>query len=199
MMKPSASFTSGMLVGASAMFILDPKKGHSRRAYFRDQAYHFSKIAMKNARVAACDLGHRTQGLISVTKSRLLHPEVSDEVLIERVRSRLGRVVSSPRSIEISAREGKVLLKGQVLAEELDAILSEVRTVIGVKELDNELNLFDESTEQTDFQGRSRTASQRRVEHFPFGNIRAPGVRFLIGSVAGGALTWVAYQLKKVA
>lgn len=199
MMKPAAGLAGGMFIGASTMFLLDPRRGHSRRAYLRDQFYHFGKVSLKNFRVVMADLGHRSQGLIAISKTKITRPEVLDDVLVERVRARLGHIVSYPRSIEAHVKEGKVILKGQALPEEMDIILSHIRSVPGVKDIVNELNLFDESMDLPELQGFPKGPLERRVEQFPFGNIRSPGVRFLIGSVAGGALTWFAYHRKKVA
>jgi hypothetical protein len=47
------------------------------------------------------------------------HEEISDEVLVDRVRSRLGRIPVHVGAFDISADNGTVTLRGQILADEL--------------------------------------------------------------------------------
>lgn len=109
---------SGLGLGATLMYLLDPDRGKRRRALVRDKVVHTLNETEDTVRTAACHLGYRMRGLATRTRSRLTHEEVTDEVLFERVRSRLGRAVSHPRSIEVEVIQGHVTLRGPVLARQ---------------------------------------------------------------------------------
>jgi hypothetical protein len=65
--------------------------------------------------------------------------DVTDDVLVERVRSKIGRCVSHPRAIEVSAHDGRVVLSGKVLQRESPRLLSAVWGVRGVRGIENQL------------------------------------------------------------
>jgi osmotically-inducible protein OsmY len=67
--------------------------------------------------------------------------EVTDEVLGNRVRSQIGRHVSHPRAIEVAAHDGVVTLRGPILANEVDELLTAVLTVRGVRDVDDQLDV----------------------------------------------------------
>lgn len=62
-----------------------------------------------------------------------------DARLRQRVRSRLGDWVSHPGAIEVDVEHGVVRLTGQVLAKELDGLLSRILGVAGVLKVRNAL------------------------------------------------------------
>lgn len=62
-----------------------------------------------------------------------------DAQLRQRVCSRLGDWVSHPGAIDVDVQDGVVRLTGQVLAAELDGLLSRVVGVAGVRKVRNAL------------------------------------------------------------
>ena len=56
--------------------------------------------------------------------------DVPDEVLLERVRNRLGHLVQHPQSITTTVEEGIVRLTGTVAREEKKRVLREIREVL---------------------------------------------------------------------
>src|SRR5262245_30024770 len=77
-------------LGAGLMYFLDPARGRRRRRLLRDKAVsavaRINYIANKTGR----DVCHRTMGLAAKASSLARgHREVSDEVLAERVRSKI--------------------------------------------------------------------------------------------------------------
>jgi hypothetical protein len=94
------------LASAVGMYYLDPRSGRRRRALLRDsttRAVHQSRNLIDTA---VADARNRAQGLYSMTTARL-HTEPSDnQVLAERVRSKLGRVCSHPRAIRVACDNG---------------------------------------------------------------------------------------------
>ena len=94
--------------------------------------------------------------------NRLADYERSDDDarLRERVRSRLGDWVSHPGAISVDVENGVVRVSGQVLAKELDGLLSRITGVAGVHKVHNALDaLSDPSGFGEVPQGRSTEAT----------------------------------------
>lgn len=68
----------------------------------------------------------------------------NDAQLRERVRERLGHWVSHPRAMEVDVNEGVVRVSGQVLAQELDGLLSQLTGMPGVRKVHNALSVLDD-------------------------------------------------------
>lgn len=174
--------TSGLMLGAAAMYILDPDRGRRRRALARDKAFHFAKSLGDYADKTARDLVHRSEGLMFETWSSVRHEEVADPVLEERVRARLGRVVSHPSSIEVSALDGIVTLNGPVLEAEVDNLIHAVASVRGVRNIDNRLEVHKTRGDVPGLQG----GSGRPGERWELMQANwAPATRFLVGLTGG--------------
>src|SRR5919106_134571 len=122
-MKSLTGIVAAVATGALAAHFLDPQQGRRRRAVLRDKIVSRVGKIDEAGRVIAQDLRNRTQGTIVDLRHRLGSEEVSDDVLIERVRAKLGRVVSHPGSIEVAAREGVVTLRGPVLKREVKRLM----------------------------------------------------------------------------
>src|SRR5262245_20541144 len=99
--RVSTKVVAGALVGAGAMYMLDPDRGRRRRALLRDKVQSSVASLEHLARVAARDVGHRIDGWQARARRRLEVNGVPDDlVLIERVRSAMGRVVSHPHAVQ---------------------------------------------------------------------------------------------------
>jgi uncharacterized membrane protein len=166
------------------MYFFDPDRGKRRRGLVRDQVVHAMNRAGDALSAAARDFRNRTRGAVAETRARFQKEEVIDEVLAERVRAELGRVVSHPSAISVSADGGTVTLSGPVLAHEADALLSAVKSVRGVNEVRGRLHRHDQPGGVPALQG----GTTRRGGRFqPLQENWAPAVRVLVGT-AGGAL-----------
>lgn len=95
----AANLLGGAAFGAAVMYFLDPSIGRRRRALVRDKVVHAGKVINEAGKVTARDAAHRAYGVIAGTKRLFQRGEVSDEVLVGRVRAALGRVVSHPHAI----------------------------------------------------------------------------------------------------
>lgn len=129
----------GLGLGAIASYLLDPDEGRRRRALIRDKGVKSWFEAQEMLRAAARDLEHRVQGLVVGLPHQFQEEPITDDVLVERVRSRLGRVCSHPHALRVQALEGVVTLEGPILEDEVAPVLSAVRSVRGVKEVVNQL------------------------------------------------------------
>lgn len=135
------NLVSGVGIGASLMYMLDPSSGHRRRALVADQLRHVMRVALHLLAKSSRDFNHRTRGLFNETYSRFKVEHVPDHILVERVRSKIGRVVSHPHAIGVSARAGCVTISGPILAEQSESLIHCVARVRGVSSVKNMLEV----------------------------------------------------------
>jgi len=186
-MNRELALLSGAGLGAAAMYILDPDRGRRRRALLRDKLYSLARRAPRVIEVTARDLSSRAQGVAAKAASRLIEDVVPDEKLVARVRSELGRVVSHPGAIEVTANQGRVRLSGHVLAQEVDHLLSAVSAVPGVRDVENQLEVHETPDNIPALQGGKPRDGHRlgfMKKNWP------PAVRFLAGSAGAGLVIY---------
>jgi osmotically-inducible protein OsmY len=160
----TVSFLAGLAAGALAMYYFDAASGGRRRALVRDKivaaGHDAAWLAQAKAKRAADHLRGvvATRHLDRVTRAR---PE-SDAQLYDRIRARLGHLISHPKSVEVEVHEGCVTLKGRILTKELDRMLREVRCMAGVKTVDNQLTCHDRGEGIPELQGRTEPPGRRQ-------------------------------------
>lgn len=186
-MNHSFAFLSGMGVGAGLMYLLDPDMGRRRQALLRDQIVSAAGRTDEGLRTAWRDLRQRTQGFVAETSTIVRHEDVPDQVLTERVRSRMGRYVSHPRAIQVTAHDGCVTLSGLILNHELPGLLACVRSVRGVHDVENRLETHDESEGIAALLGGKKPAGEPL--EFMQSNW-SPGTRLLAGALGGGLVAF---------
>jgi hypothetical protein len=140
-MRKGIVLAGGVGAGAALMYLLDPDRGRRRRARLHDQALHAAGAARATLGKRARDLSNRTRGLVAEAGTHFRCEQASDEVLAERVRSKMGRAVSEPGDIEVSVGEGRVTLRGVVFAHESERLLRCVARVRGVQGVENQLKI----------------------------------------------------------
>lgn len=174
-------------LGAAAMYLSDPDRGRRRRALVKDKAKSVMIRTGDAIDVASRDLGNRMQGLRAQGKrllARRNEQAADNNVVVARVRERLGRAVSHPHAIKVNAVQGRVILSGPVLTDEKDGLLEAVRSVPGVTEIDDLLTVHQSAEGVASLQGGRRLAQARSVlmqDNWP------PAVR-AIALLGGGAL-----------
>jgi len=156
MNRGATLLAGGIGLGAALMYVLDPDRGRRRRALVRDQLVSAAHRAPDAVGATARDLSNRTRGLAAEVGSMLSSEEVSDEVLMARVRSKMGRVVSHPHAVEVTVERGCVTLSGPILAREVDDLLSCVSRVRGVAGVENQLEVHEEVGNVSALQGGRR-------------------------------------------
>jgi hypothetical protein len=154
MAEPFRVLTAASL-GAGLMYLFDPNKGHRRRAILRDKFQHLVGRAEEAIGITACDIAHRAEGLAAEARSMFTSEDLPDGRLVGRVRTRMGRCISHPRGILVTADHGHVCLTGTIPADELKPLLAAVSSVRGVRSVDNQLIVFEESAESAG-DGRAR-------------------------------------------
>src|SRR5262249_5827800 len=124
-------------LGAGLMFIFDPDQGRRRRALARDQMAHAARVLKRATSATSRELTHRVYGALAESGKFFRREEISDDVITERVRARIGRSVSHPHAVSVTVNDGHVSLSGPVLAHEAPRLLSGVSSVRGVKGVEN--------------------------------------------------------------
>jgi hypothetical protein len=146
----------GIGIGALAAFVADPRGGRRRRALARDQLVRASRKTRDALDATARDLANRTSGVIASTRGRWRNQPADDRRLVERVRAALGRVCSHPHVIDVEATDGRVTLRGPILASEADSVVACVAGVRGVTSVTNALETHDSADGIPALQGEGR-------------------------------------------
>ena len=124
-MTRNLSLLAGAAIGAGTMFLLDPDRGARRRALVRDKFLRATNKTADGWDALSRDVTNRARGAAAEVQGRLRQDGADGRKLTERVRAELGRVVSHPRSIDVSASdEGCICLSGPILSHEADAALA---------------------------------------------------------------------------
>jgi hypothetical protein len=166
------------------MFFLDPVRGRRRRGLVRDQIISFTRRCGDFFDKALRDAQHRIEGTIAETSASFRHEQVDDDVLVERVRSKIGRHVSHPRAIEVSAHDGHVVLSGAILRNEVPGLLSAVWGVRGVLDVEDRTTPHTEAGNVSDLQGgRQRWGDEPEILQANW----APATRLFMGGIG----TWL--------
>lgn len=134
-MKPFSTLGAAA-AGALAMYYLDPDLGARRRALL--------------AELVRGGLPGGERGRPRYRQRAYLRPAgdpQGDAELRSRIQSRLGRLVSHPRAIQVGVENGVVRLSGRVLAKERDGVLEQVREMPGVLKLVNAMTAHHDPQE----------------------------------------------------
>lgn len=181
-------FAGGLSLGARLMYMLDPDHGRRRRAMARDRAVWLAHQAELTLDRGVRDLFHRAQGTADEALALLAPRQVSDEVLAQRVRSRLGRATSHPHALEVEAKEGCVTLRGPVLQEEMRRVLWAVRAVAGVKHVENCLIAHQQADVPDLLGGKPLPAPELLHESW------TPATRAVTGTAGGLLVAYAAWR-----
>jgi osmotically-inducible protein OsmY len=128
------------------MYFLDPTSGRLRRSAARNRVVTTSRETGEAVRGRAKAMASRAKSLAERSLARFDSTAPSDDVLAQRVRTALGRVISHPRMISIAAQGGTVTLSGSVSEEEAQGLSATVRSVDGVKDLVDQTEIREEVT-----------------------------------------------------
>jgi uncharacterized membrane protein len=177
---------TSVALGAAAMYFFDPQAGRRRRARTRDKVLRAERRLRDAYDVTLRDAQHRATGLQAMSR-RLLRREgnVSDETLVGRVRAVLGRHVSHPHAIEVSADGGQIVLSGPILADEVPGLLGAVKHVAGARRVESRLEVHREAGNVSSLQG----GVPRRGQRFELLQANwSPSARVLVGALGVGLL-----------
>jgi uncharacterized membrane protein len=157
-MNRLCNFATSVGFGAGLMYFFDPIVGKRRRSLLIDQFNHALHKVNDAADTTLRDVSNRTYGTIAEMRGNFfVDDDVSDDVVVSRARSKMGRYVSHPAAVEIAAHNGIVTLGGPILAHEVDHLLCAAKTVRGVRDIVNRLDVHETAENFPALQGgRSR-------------------------------------------
>jgi uncharacterized membrane protein len=152
-MMNRGSVLAGVGLGVSLIYFLDPARGARRRGRIRDITVHAAAATKSGVGKTGRDAWHRAYGTAASLRSLVRHGEVDDQVLAERVRAKLGRLVSHAHAVEVEVADGNVMLKGPILEREADRLIRSVGRVRGVRDVIDQLERHDRAGNVPALQG----------------------------------------------
>ncbi len=183
-MNRGLALGAGLGIGTGLMYLFDPDRGKRRRALLRDKVVWAKQKSAEEIETTARDLSNRASGIAASIRSRFTSDEADDVVLVERVRSKLGRIVSHPGAIKVAVEDGNINMSGPILEDEVEKLLSCVKWIQGVSEVTNNLEVHKEAGNHPALQG----GRQRQGRRFEFLQENwSPAARF-VASAAGSSL-----------
>lgn len=167
MLQDRAAMLTGVGIGAGLMFLLDPATGRRRRALMRDKCVRAAHRTGDAAGATGRDIANRATGVAARVRGAM-HGEGDDDdqVLAERVRAQIGRIVSHPHALSVTASDGVVTLRGPILRDEAARLCRKVEGVRGVHDVVSLLEEHDDATGIPALQGgRERPGFGTAVLH----------------------------------
>lgn len=183
-------------LGAVAMYLLDPDRGQRRRDWVREKTVRTKHVTETFMGKAWRDSRNRAAGLAAATRSLVSGNGADDTVLRDRVRAVMGRWVRHPHAIMVLVREGRVILEGPVLADEVADLLKAVRRVRGVREVENRLEAHEGPDQVPSLQGEAPVPVGHRRGYL--GRSWPPAVRLAVGAAGGLLAAWGAARRRSV-
>lgn len=161
-MTKKLSMLVGAGVGAGLMYLFDPHNGITRRTRLKDQYQRLARNAADATQAAPSDAANQRRGWTRLASRWLSGTQepVSDAKLTQRVRAAIGHVSTHPSSIDVSAQNGRVILRGPVLAEEAPLVVDCAYGVPGVTVVENQMEVHAAAGSTPGLQG-GRTARSR--------------------------------------
>src|SRR5947209_5430222 len=104
----------GGIGAVAALYFTGPDHGARRRSSLDRTAGRLLEKARNEGQKALSDSQNHVAGLAARLWSRVKVDEASDRVVEERIRSRMGRVIASPRKVHVLCDGGAATLWGRV-------------------------------------------------------------------------------------
>ena len=158
-------FVIAAAAGGAAVYFYDPELGRRRRARLRDQAARAQSNVRHTLDAGKRDLVNRAEVIKGRARAWFSPRKGTDDVLAQRVRSKMGRYVAHPSAIEVSADAGEVTLTGSILAHEHDDLIEAVSQVPGVRDVLDRLSIYETAEGISELQGgRDRRSPRSSVQ-----------------------------------
>lgn len=153
----AAAFAAGALV----MYLMDPAAGRRRRALMRDKGMAMGHNAQHFVHAKTKRASDRVRGVVAKTRAHLSHEPIEDERLHDRIRSKMGRLVSHPHAIHVDVHYGRVVLKGTASRDEADELVSMIESMRGVEGVHDLLVTEEQRPPQQQLEG----GEQQELRH----------------------------------
>lgn len=134
------ALTAGLGAGAGLMYLCDPDRGRSRRNRLVAQAAGLLHHDENRLKKRAKDMLNRAHGFVAEAASTFAPEEqVPDDTLADRVRSRMGHILSESQGIQVHAHDGVVTLEGRLTHAERRMLGKEVGAIPGVTRVNDRM------------------------------------------------------------
>jgi uncharacterized membrane protein len=133
----------GLAAGAAALYFLDPDQGQKRRTAFATKAKRMGKSVAEEASKSGRDAWHQVAGNARKIWNRVSWEQPDDDILVERIRARLGRIVSHPPDVHVASDHGTITLWGRAPNREIYAMVRTLGSMHGVREIRNHLEIHE--------------------------------------------------------
>lgn len=181
-----SSMLWGALFGAGAMYFMDPQNGERRKAMVRDQIYSMRGRSKDALEIGMRDLRNRVSGVMAEGIAMVSNESVPDYILEERLRSRMVFMAPHPGAVQVSVREGRAVLNGDALADEVDGLIQGISRMRGIHGVDNQLHSHKQAGDISQLQGEGWINAHSGQW--------SPSTRLLAG---GGAIYLMLYSIFK--
>lgn len=154
-------FAGGAIVGARLMYLFDPDRGRSRRVRLRDKAVRGLHLLRREGTKQIRNAGNHLIGRLHELRSSIRDRsnDISDDILLDRVRAQLGRDVRHLRMLDFRVENGCVIVEGPALRGEAHKIHERLQKTRGVHHCDVRVHeVHQEELEQ--LSGRRGTPPQ---------------------------------------
>jgi gas vesicle protein len=155
-------FAGGAIVGARLMYLFDPDRGRSRRVRLRDKAVRAFHLLGRQGNKQIRNVGNHLIGRLYELRSSIRDrsSEISDDILLDRVRAQLGRDVRHLRMLDFRVENGCVVVEGPALRGEAHRIRERLQKTRGVRDCDVRVQEVQQE-ELERLSGRRGTQPQR--------------------------------------
>src|SRR5206468_8129499 len=126
-----------------------------------DVVAHATSVTGRAIDKTGRDALHRTYGTATSLRSLVRDEDVHDDVLVEHVRAKLGRLVSHPHAIRVAASNGTITLEGPILRREAGRLVRATRQISGVRDVIDELEIHQQAAHVPSLQGGDEAAGDR--------------------------------------
>src|SRR3954447_2358327 len=142
----TACALGSLALGAGLLWAFDTRQGRSRRAWLADKSGSLTRETGEFFRRSGKYVAGRMKGTVAETRGYIrsrqqrgqMNP-ADDAKLCARVRSELGRVVQNMGDVDVQARNGYVVIIGEVDGPEISTVANYVIGIRGVRGIDNQL------------------------------------------------------------
>jgi hypothetical protein len=190
------SMMKGLMLGAGFMYFYDPDRGLARRTQLREELLELRREFEEVVDNGLRDLQQSGRELNAEIMSKLRPDQTTDWLIEHRVRAGLHWDGLHTQAVDVSVRDGEVILTGAALSDEVQDLIQQASAVPGVRAVTNQLEAHE--------QPEGIPALSETGASAPKGPL-SPGLQlialvggslvFLMGLRRGGLLGWLQWMI----
>lgn len=138
-MKTWTRLAAALAAGAALMYYLDPQSGRRRRAWLRARGAWAGQDTARLVRDNSRGAVDRAGDALRRARGALVGTPPADDVLLDRIRSRMGHVIEHPGQVNVDVQQGYVVLRGRASIEEIEDLTLQLGAMRGVTGVDNRI------------------------------------------------------------